>query len=206
MGKLRKEVIDDIRRLGEEGYSQVEIADSLSVDRGTVRKYMVGVDSPLVLEDKLSVSNGLMKRLYDLQGILGASSIADAVERAYRDEVSAVKFKVSAWEEYASDGGEFSVEGLIEQLLKHIKDVEDELNATSRITREMIANLKDLVQRRYDEGYEEGQSDHAIYIPCAYCRRPYQVKPLSEAHGVITRMMIENGWGHSVCADRSERR
>jgi len=44
------------------------------------------------------------------QRALGASSVADAVERAYRDEVAAMKFKLNLWEEYAGGGEEYTHE------------------------------------------------------------------------------------------------
>lgn len=95
MGKLKKEVVDEIRRLGEEGYSIAEIVDRVDAGRDSVRKYLVSADSSIDLDgaEGPRLSDGITRRLYDLQGILSASSIADAVERAYKDELAAMKFK-----------------------------------------------------------------------------------------------------------------
>ena len=209
MGKLKKEVVDEIRRLGEEGYTTAEIADSVGVHRDTVRKYRIGGDSAVVLDGAkwLGLSDGITRRLYDLQGILGTSSIADAVERAYRDEVSAAKFKTTLWGEYSIGDEKFTVAAFIEKVLEYVRDLEEERDFGQEMVGkglETIANLKEQVQSSYDEGYKAGKSDHAVYLPCAYCGRPWQIKPLSDAHRAITEMMIENGWGHGVCADRFE--
>ena len=40
MGRLTKEKIDEIRRLGGEGYTKKEIAEKLGVSRSTVSKYV----------------------------------------------------------------------------------------------------------------------------------------------------------------------
>lgn len=131
MPKIRKKVIDEIRRLGMEGYTTTEISEQVGVSRGTARKYRVDAEASLVQKDSgkagLSLDNDITKVLYDLQGVMGAPSKAAAVERAYRDAVAVMKFKHTLWEEYSAEGEEFMVEGLIKVLMDHIKFVEKDL-------------------------------------------------------------------------------
>lgn len=204
MGKLRKDVIDEIRRLGGEGYTQTEIADTINVDRGTVRKYLVGADSPLVLEKtgEPRLSDGVMKTLYDMQGIMGCSSIADAVIKAYRDELSAIKFKLNTWEEYAPYGEEFSVEGLIEKLLTYGKELESELHVYEdgySEDQKTITDLREKIQERYDEGYAQGRRDYMIVFRCSRCGGPIAIRPGDEVHEYLMERLAKDRWQHAQC-------
>lgn len=204
MPKLRKEKIDEIRRLGAEGYTNTEIAERLGVSRGTARKYRVGADSPLILNDTdgLPVSSDLMKRLYDLQGILGSSSVADAVEQAYRDEVTAAKFRLNAWEEYAREGEEFSIDGMVNYLLAYNEDLRYDLEMYEEGYAEdhkKISNLKDQVKAMYNKGYEGGKRDYMIYFNCSNCGKPIVIKPGDEIHRYLLKKLPKAGWQHTSC-------
>ena len=213
MGKLRKDVIDEIRRLGGEGYTITEIADMVDASRDAVRKYLVDGDSSVVLDgaEGVGLSDGVTRRLYDLQGVLSASSIADAVERAYRDEVAVMKFKLNLWEVYALHGEEFTVEGLIDKLVEYIEEVEYELKIYTDgypEDQKTIAELKEADQVKYDEGYQTGygkaKQDHAIFVNCVYCGNPYQVQPMSKAHRFISEILSANEWGHISCENQAQ--
>ena len=210
MPKIRKETIDEIRRLGSEGYTNTEIAESVGVHRDTVRKYRIGANSPIVFDNSggLSLNDGVTKKLYEMQGVMGASSVADAVERAYRDEVSAMKFKLTLWEAYGPEGEEFSIEGMVTHLTDRIGDLElDKRIAVNLLERSKaeIAELKERSKVVYDEaceaGYERGKRDHAIYFRCAGCGELCLVKPNGIVHRFINNVLIENGWGHTSCVN-----
>jgi predicted transcriptional regulator len=213
MGKLKKEAVNEIRRLGEEGYTTTEIADRVDVHRDTVRKYLVGADSPLVVEKtgEPRLSDGVTKRLYDLQGILSANSVLDALETAYRDEVAAVKFKLNLWEEYAPYGREFTIEGLIEELTGYVEDLEHDLKIYLDgypEDQKTIAELKEAGQARYDEGheagYEEAKREHALYVGCIFCDRPILIEPMGRGHAIITSLLSEVGWSHTSCRNQAQ--
>lgn len=212
MPKIRKETVDEIRRLGVKGYTNTEIGEQLGVSRGTARKYRVGSSSVLMKDrGELSLSDGILRRLYDLQGVLGVSSIADAVERAYRDEVSAMKFKLNLWEKYAAEGEEFSIEGLINKLVEYIEETEGELKLYMDgypEDQKTIAELKEAGQARYDEGheagYEEARLDFALYIKCSYCGKPILIEPMKRTHSIIAGFLLDSEWGHGSCVNRAE--
>ena len=213
MGKLKKEVIDEIRRLGKEGYTTAEIADSLNVHRDTVHKYRDEAGSSTVLKDhgELALPDGFMRRLFDLQGLLGSSSIGDALETAYRDEVTAMKFKTTSWEEYTMGDEEFTFEAMIMKLLDYIEELESE----QRIHEEgyvedhaTIANLKEVAQAKYAEGYEAGYSEamrkYAIRYRCAYCGDTCLMMPNGDDYKFVVEVLAEAGWGHSSCVRQVE--
>jgi len=152
-----------------------------------------------------------MKRLYDLQGILSANSVLDALETAYRDEVAAVKFKLNLWEKYASENEEFTVEALIEKLKEYIEETEGELKLYMNgypEDQKTIAELKEAGQARYDEGheagYEEAKREHALYVRCTFCDRPILIEPMGRGHAIITSLLSEVGWGHTSCRNQAQ--
>ena len=210
---MRKEIIDEIRRLGGEGYTITEIVNMVDAGRDAVRKYLVGGDSSVVLDgtEGVGLSDGVTKRLYDLQGVLGASSIADAVERAYRDEVAVMKFKLNLWEEYAPFGEEFTVEGLIKKLVEYIEETKGELKLYMDgypEDQKIIAELKEADQARYDEGheagYEKAKREYALYVRCIFCDRPILIEPMGRGHAIITSLLSEVGWGHTYCRNQAQ--
>ena len=152
MGKLRKVVVDRIRDLSKAGYTDAEVAEELGISRKSVAKYKVGGDSSFALRDyvELSLSDGLMRRLFDVQGLLGSPTIDDALETVYKDELAAMQFKMTSWKEYSFGDGEFTVEALINNLLKHIEYLESELKIHEEgyvKDRETIENLKKQLAR-----------------------------------------------------------
>jgi len=215
MGKLGKKMVDRIHAMLEEGYSKTETANELGLTRKTVASYAIDTELKPIQNDSgkmdLSLGDGVVKDLYDMQGILGASSIADAVKRAYRDEVAVMKFKLNLWEVYALHGEEFTVEGLIDKLVEYIEEVEYELKIYTDgypEDQKTIAELKEADQVKYDEGYQTGygkaKQDHAIFANCVYCDNPYQVQPMSKAHRFISEILSANEWGHISCENQAQ--
>lgn len=214
MGKLKKEVIDEIRRLGEQGYSIVEIVDRVDAGRDSVRKYLLDSGPSIEVNDTqgIGLSDGTTRRLYDLQGILGASSISDAVERAYLDEVAVTKYRLTLWEKHAPPGRDFSIDSLIEGLTEYVRDLEHDLNVYMdgySEDQKVIAELRDLGESKFeesfDEGYELGKRDYAIFAKCTYCDRQIPIDPMGATHATISNLLREIGWGHSVCREQFDR-
>jgi len=157
----------------------------------------------------LSLDSDVTKVLYDLQGVMGAPSIVVAVKQAYQDVVSMIKLRVTHWPIYTDGSEEYTNEAMIEHLLSFIKWQEDESRADLKSLHEAeaeIESLKELAEERYEEGLEEGRDNHAIYVRCVHCNKPIQVTPLSEAHKILTQVLQEEGWGHSICVRRDEYR
>jgi len=213
VGKLGKETVDRIRALLGEGYNRTEVASKLGINRKTVASYAVDTRSLFVREDSgkagLSLDNEITKILYDMQGVMGASSLIGAVKQAYQDVVSVAKLRVTHWPTYADDDEEFTVEAMIQRLVDFIDYQEnmrnDDLEALFEADAE-VERLKEFAEERYEEGFEQGKRDNAIYVRCAYCGKPYQVTPQSETHGVVTQTLLELGWGHASCVRKDEYR
>ena len=215
MGKLGKKSVERIRAMLEEGYSLTETAAELGHTRKTVASYAVDTEPSPVQKDSgkmdLPLGDGDVKVLYKLQGILGASSISDAIERAYRDELAAMKFKPLIWDtkkyRSATEGKQFTVEELIKILMNNIESAEkdlDEFTEGYHKDVKIIAELEEATQAKFEEGLEQGRDNHAIYVGCPYCRKPYQVEPLSFTHEVITKHLVQGGWGHDACVKKDE--
>ena len=211
MGKLGKEGVDQIRALLGAGYSKVEVATEMGIDRKTVAKYAVDTGPSLVQVDSgkvsLSLGDDVTKILYDMMGVMGNSSIIGAVKQAYLDTVALTKLKVTHWPVYAEKEEVFTAASMIERLVNFIDFLETEQREWFNSLREAVAEnerLKELAEERFEEGLEEGRRDNAIYVRCAYCGKPYQVTPLSETHREITKALLDLGWGHAACVSRDE--
>ncbi len=213
MGRLGKEGIDKIRALVGAGYSKKEIATEMGIDRKTVAKYADDTGPSLVQVNSgkvsLSLGDDVTKILYDMMGVMGAPSIISAIKQAYLDTLALTKLKVTHWPVYADKEEVFTAASMIERLVSFIDFLETDLREWSNSLREAVAEnerLKELADERYEEGLEEGRQENAIYVRCAYCGKPYQVTPLSETHGEITKALLDLGWGHAACVSRDENR
>jgi len=211
MGKLGKEMVDQIHTLLGEGYNKTEVASKLGITRKTVGKYADDTESLVVQKDSgkagVSLDSEITKIVYDMMGVMGAPSRVGAVKQAYKDEVSIAKLRVTHWPIYADEDEEFTVEGMIERLLSYIDDTEDNLRDCIKGLREGVTErerLKEFAEERYEEGLERGREDHAIYVRCAYCGKPYQVTPQTETHGVVSENLQKLGWGHRSCVRKNE--
>ena len=209
MPKIRKETVDEIRRLGREGYTNTEIGERLSVSRSTARKYRVDPGSSLVREDSgkagLSLDSEITKGLYDMQGVMGASSLVGAVKQAYLGVVSVAKLKVTHWPVYGDDEEEFTVEAMIQRLLSFINYQEttgvENLEALREADAE-IERLEEFAEERYEEGLKQGKRDYGIYFRCAGCGGVCLVTPNGDTHRHIIEMLAKDGWGHASCLNR----
>ena len=211
MGKLGKEAVDQIHVLLGEGFNKTEVATKLGINRKTVASYAADTGTSLVREDSgragLSLDSEITKVLYDMQGVMGASSLIGAVKQAYLDAVSLAKLRVTHWPVYTDGDEEFTAEAMIQRLVDFIDFQESGISDFMESIREdkaEIERLEEFAEERYEEGLEEGRRDNAIYVKCVYCGKPYQVKPLSKPHGVITQALAELGWGHASCARNDE--
>jgi len=136
LGKLGKKAVERIRAMLAEGYSLTETAAELGHTRKTVASYaddpeaspVQGASGKMVL----SLSDGDVKVLYNLQGILGASSVSDAIEMAFRDELAAMKFKLTIWDPrkfiYRTEVKPFTFENLVTVLTEDIKSLYEDID------------------------------------------------------------------------------
>ena len=211
MGKLGKGEIDQIHTLLGEGYNKTEVATRLGINRKTVATYAVDTGPSLVQVDSgkvsLSLGDDITKLLYDMQGVMGAPSIIGAVKQAYQNAVSLARLRVTHWELYSGGDEGFTAEAMIQHLLNFIDYQEDESKENMKALRDAeaeIERLTEFAEEKFEEGLEEGRRDNAINVPCAYCGKSYQVKPLSKTHGEVTKALLELGWGHAACVRRDE--
>jgi len=197
--KSRKDKMKKVRKkIGTK--SEKRVKRETQVDNPSTLTSMDPSANPQLLKD-------IMKILYGMQGIMGAPTINGAIKQAYQNEVSTAKFKVTHWPTYKSGDEEFTTEAMVESLLGYIDYQESELNDNLKSIREAeaeIERLEEFTEERYEEGLEQGRREHAIYVKCVYCGKPYQVKPLSKTHGVITQALVELGWGHASCVRKDE--
>lgn len=159
MGRLGKKAVERIRAMLADGYSFTETAEELGHTRKTVASYAVDTESPPVQKDSgkmvLSLSDGDIKVLYNLQGILGASSISDAIEIAFRDELAAMKFKLTIWDPrkfiYRTEVKPFTFENLVTVLTEDIKslyeDIDEWIDGYNK-DQKIIAELKEAAKEK----------------------------------------------------------
>jgi len=134
------------------------------------------------------LSKDIKKIHFALQGILGTDSIIKALETAYRDEVSAAKYKTTLWETYSNGEDEFSFGALVEKILENFKELEEEYTLCRGFLKSLMetkAKLEDLVEKKYDEGYQKGVDDHAILVPCTSCNEPITILPGTKVHQIL---------------------
>lgn len=211
MGKLGKKEVDQIHVLLGEGFNKTEVATKLGINRKTVASYAADTGTSLVQVDSgkmsLSLGDDVTKLLYDMQGVMGASSLIGAVKQAYKNAVSLARLRVTHWEVYSGGDEGFTAEAMIQYLLNFIDYQDDELKDNMKSFHEAeaeIERLKELAEDKYDEGYTKASQDHSIYVGCTYCGRPCLVRPRSQAHRAISEMLARSDWGHASCANRAQ--
>lgn len=151
MGKLRKETVDRIKELIEEGYRDVEIAEKLGLTRQTIAKYRREFDVNFQ-SSKSSVTIGpyqpqlsakVVKQLYDLQGVLGVESPEKALDIAYRNmcKASPYMLKYDAVETLADvivllerDVSGYSME--VNKMIKRMSDFEVKVGKLDDVIRQ----------------------------------------------------------------------
>lgn len=94
MPRLRKEKQDRILGLIEEGYTNVEISEKVGVALSTVSRYRKKLPKKEGESDpEIGLSDKSMKKLYNLQGMLGKNSLNDAIDEIYNFSVKIMQKK-----------------------------------------------------------------------------------------------------------------
>ncbi len=94
MPRLRKEKQDRILGLIDEGYTNVEISEKVGVALGTVSRYRKKLSKKEGESDpEIGLSDKSMKKLYNLQGMLGKNSLNDAIDEIYNFSVKIMQKK-----------------------------------------------------------------------------------------------------------------
>lgn len=94
MPRLRKEKQDRILGLIEEGYTNVEISEKVGVALSTVSRYRKKLSKKEGESDpEIGLSDKSMKKLYNLQGMLGKNSLNDAIDEIYNFSVKIMQKK-----------------------------------------------------------------------------------------------------------------
>ena len=222
MPKLSKEMEEKIVELIEQKYKDADISRKLGVHRTTVanrrKEYLKQKPVPKkpepepkkTVQQEQQESHPLDPQIYTLIRYQGTNSREEALSQAIDTQHSFNPYILNHGLKTPKELIKFFEEELkLERALA--KDLMSDLKTDSDISRgliadykETIAELKELAEKNYEEGIEQGRHDNAIYVQCARCGEPYQVEPQSEPHGVATRALLEAGWGHSTCA-RKER-
>jgi len=55
-----------------------------------------------------------------------------------------------------------------------------------------------------EAGYENGKEEYRIWYNCNVCGNPLTIKPNSEAHEAVLKLMKDAGWGHAKCHEKKE--
>ena len=90
------------------------------------------------------------------------------------------------------------------RLTSKLKDALDGLGefSYSDILLAGLKKLKPRVDKAYSEGYSDAEAEYAVEYPCAVCGKPIKVTS-PEAKRVCRSAMVEAGWAHKSCIDRS---
>jgi len=68
-----------------------------------------------------------------------------------------------------------------------------------------IAELEELLDERFEEGYQKGKNDHALLIPCTRCGKLITIVPGNESHRLIIDVLRECGIHHTDCIPKYNR-
>lgn len=228
MPKYSKEMEEKIIAAFEQGKRNSVISRELSIDRGALprrrKEWEKGKQAQEKPETKTEKpfqqetdSHPLDPEIYTLMRHQGAKSREVAISQAIETQ--------TAFNPYLLNHGLKTPKALVKHFEDELqiertnfKDVQIDLNIEKAISRGMIkdqieeiieleatiADLKKVGEQRFEEGLEQGRDDNAIYFRCVHCGKIIQVKPQSEIHGVITRFLLDAGWGHDVCVRRDE--
>ena len=217
MPKLTKDIEDQIIELIEQNLNDSEISREIGVHRTTVAKrreaYLKRKANQTKpekgpetnIQHEHTDSHPLDSQIYTLIRYQGTHSREEALSQAIETQ--------NSFNPYILNHGLKSPKELIkffEDESQHERKLGKDLILDKKISQslivtyqETITELKQLADKQYDEGYDQGEIDHAIYVKCVYCGEPYQVTPQSEVHGVVTQTLLEHGWGHDSCVNRA---
>ena len=222
MPKYSREMEEKIIELIGQGYKNSQISRELGIYRGAVSKRRKAHEKQKQNQEKpepeqeetvqqeQTDSHPLDPQIYTLIRYQGTNSREEALSQAIDTQHSFNPYILNLGLNSPKELIKFFEEELkLERALA--KDLMSDLKTDSDISRGLIADykktiaeLKELAEKNYEEGIEQGRHDNAIYVQCAHCGEPYQVEPQSEPHGVITQALVELGWGHASCVRKDE--
>lgn len=228
MPKLRKEVEDKIIDLIEQGYSNVEISEKMSIHRKTVasrrkawkkrkqeqEKLETEKEKPIHQEQETptdvgSLSEIAMIRLKQIHALLGVNSMDDMVEAVYADQLAADKYRVEYIDSMKEDFPEIEAPKTFASIIAEqdgcARDFKHDLDIYKEGFREdqrLIEELKAEAERQYEEGYEKGKTDHALLVPCSSCGNSITIGSGTEVHRLIVEFLREHRIIHNDCAPK----
>ena len=155
----------------------------------------------------MTLPDGAMSRLYQLQGLLGANSMEEMIEAVYLDQLAADKYRLKYMEEIPDAEAPKTFAGIIAEEKGDATDLKYDLDIYMngfREDRRLIEELKDEAERQYEAGYEERKNEYALLFPCGRCGEPCTIEPGTEIHRLIVEFLRENGIVHEDCLPRYE--
>ena len=223
MPKYSREMEEKIIALFEQGKRNSVISRELSIDRGGLprrrkewekrkqKQEKPETEPEKTFEQEQNDSHPLDPQIYMLIRHQGTNTREEAIQQAIETQQSLNPYILNHGLETPAELVKFFEEEiqlertLVKGLMLDLKtdsDISQRLIATYQ---ETIAELKELVGKRFEDGIEQGRENHGIYVKCVICDRPYQVVPLDKAHSFITQVLHEEGWGHTSCVERAPR-
>jgi hypothetical protein len=86
------------------------------------------------------------------------------------------------------------------------KSVTDVLKVGIGLLEVKVSKEKEAREQGFEEGFEKGfeeaESLYKVTYPCRVCRKTLEVTSVKEKEA-IKRYMLEHGWGHADCVNRS---
>lgn len=226
MPKFTEEMEDKIVVLIEQGLKNAQISRELGVYRGAVatrrkehEKRNRVQEQPLdpqkytpVHIDGEALSDGAMRRLYQIHELLGANNMDEMVEAIYADQLAADKYRGEYVEFMKENCPEAEAPKTFAEIIAeekgYARDLKYDLDIYMegyREDRELKDELKAEAERKYDEGYQKGKNDYALLIPCTRCGKPCTIAPGTESHWLIVDFCREQGIAHDDCIPRFKR-
>lgn len=223
MPRLRREVEEKIVELIDQGYKDSKISRKLGVHRTTVanrreayfkrkqKQEKPETEPEKTFEQEQNDSHPLDPQIYTLIRHQGTNTKEEAIQQAIETQQSLNPYILNHGLETPAELVKFFEDEiqlertLVKGLMLDLKTDSDISQRLIAQYQETIAELKELLGKRFEDGIEQGRENHGIYVKCVICDRPYQVVPLDKAHSFITQVLHEEGWGHTSCVERAPR-
>jgi transposase-like protein len=215
MPKYTQEKEEKIIELIEKDYKNAQIARELGVYRGAVAKrrkeYLKQrpdhkkpeTEHEETIQQEQKGSHPLDSQIYTLIRYQGTHSREEALSQAIETQHS--------FNPYILNHGLKTPKELIKFFEEEIqldralaKDLMVDNNISQRLIathQETIAELKELVEQRY----EEGKNDFALLVYCTSCGQPITLTPGTETHRHIVEFCRKIGIIHSDCIPKYKR-
>ncbi len=221
MPRLRGEVEEKIIELIDQGYKDSAISRKLNVHRTTVAKRREAYFKRKQKEEKPEAKQDLTQKpdaqnpelepekniqrehtdshpldpeIYTLIRYQGTHSREEAISQAIETQ--------QVLNPYILNHGLKSPKELVEFFEEEIrldralaKDLLVDNNISQRLIvdhKKTIAELEKLLEERYEEGYQKGEDDHAILVPCKSCSEPITILPGTNAYRLIVGFFKDN--------------